>query len=166
MRNSHRYGVPMSPAEAQAAASERQSRGIAKVGDIRPGVDPNGRTERSHNTDTFTLFTKIGGNHLLYSAEGWVRAILRLETAGPVAVSTRQDVPPVLSGKGILLGIDDVTIVLSKGQRLFYSAEAINRVRFILEPIPWGESLLFASRRGFDRVVDALSPLKRIGKGR
>jgi hypothetical protein len=154
----------MSPPAPPPEPSQRQMRGITNVGQVRPGQDPRGRVEHIHNTDTFTLFTKIGGNHLVYSAEGWVRVVLRLETAGPVAVSTRQDVPPVLSGKGILLGVDDITLVLSKGQRLFYSAEAVNRVRFVVEPIPWGESLLFASRRGFDRVVDALSPLQRMIK--
>lgn len=159
-----RYSVLMSPQAPGQPQDRKQMRGITSVGQVRPGVDPAGRTELVHRTDTSTLFTKIGGNHLLYSAESWVRIILRLETAGPVAVSTREAVPPVLSGRGILLGVDDVTIVMAKGQRLFYSAEAVNRVRFIVEPIPWGESVLHASRLGFDRVVKALSPLQRIGR--
>lgn len=96
-----------------------------------------GRTEIS------TYFTKVGGNQLLYQAEGWVKIRLMLETAGPVAVGSRDDVSPVLSGKGILLPTDvEITFPMQKGNRIFITAVAVNRVRFIIEPIPLGEQLL------------------------
>ena len=44
-------------------------------------------------TEISTYFTaRIGTSELLYSAEDWVEITLRLETAGPVAVSTRQEI--------------------------------------------------------------------------
>lgn len=96
-----------------------------------------GRTEIS------TYFTKVGGNNLLYQAEGWVRIRLMLETAGPVAVGSRDDVSPVLSGKGILLPTDvEITFPMQKGNRIFITASAVNRVRFIIEPIPLGDQIL------------------------
>jgi hypothetical protein len=95
-----------------------------------------GRTEIS------TYFTKPGGDFLLYQAESWVRLRLMLETAGPVAVGSRDQVSPVLSGKGILLPRDvEITFPLSKGNRIFITAGAVNRVRFIIEPIPWADQV-------------------------
>ena len=72
-----------------------------------------------------------------------MRVRLMLETAGPVAIGTRDDVAPPLSGKGILLpgGNVEVTIVLNKGDRLYSASTALNRVRFIAEPIPWMEQV-------------------------
>lgn len=94
-----------------------------------------------------TYFTVANGtSQLLYSAENWVRVEFQLETAGPVAVGTLQDVTPVLSGKGILLPPDGepVRFVLPKGDRVFIAAESINRVKFIVEPIPWLEEIFAA----------------------
>ncbi|MDX1421487.1 MAG: hypothetical protein R3322_00015 [Kiloniellales bacterium] len=114
--------------------------------------------EPSRRTDTYTFVTQVGGNRLLYSAEDWVRVNLRLETAGPVVVSTREDVVPVLSGKGIEIpDDDDLTFVLPRGNRLFYSAESVNRVRFFVEPIPWLETLLRVIDSGFRSLLAALS---------
>ncbi len=141
-----------------------QEKGVTEVSQVRPGQDPRGRPRTTSATETYTLFTQIGGNRLLYSAEEWVRVNLRLETAGPVAVSTRQDVVPALSGKGILLEEDAVEFVLSKGDRLFYTAEAVNRVRWIVEPIPFLESVLRNLEIGFDRTVRSLSPLRFLGQ--
>jgi hypothetical protein len=91
-------------------------------------------------TEVATYFTKVGGNNLLYQAESWVILRLLLETAGPVAVGARDDVEPVLSGKGILLPTDvEVEFPLAKGNRVFITATAVNRVRFIIQPVPWQE---------------------------
>ena len=96
--------------------------------------------EQAHNqsTDIYTLITEIGGTNLLYSSESWVTVRLILETAGPVAVSTRQELTPTLSGRGILLITDEpITFTLPRGDRLYYTADSVNRVRIIIEPVPW-----------------------------
>ena len=91
MAGHNRFTVPITPRPgAETPVSQNQMRGITRVSQVRPGVDPGGRPEETYRSEIYTLFTKIGGNHLLYSAQSWVRVILRLETAGPVAVSTRE----------------------------------------------------------------------------
>jgi hypothetical protein len=116
---------------------QAQMRAAAKKPQVTPDVPASvGRTEIS------TRFTKETGSTLLYQAEGWVRVRLMLETAGPVAVGTRDDVAPPLSGKGILLPIDvEITFPMQKGGRIFLAATSVNRVRFIVEPIPWYEQI-------------------------
>jgi hypothetical protein len=97
-------------------------------------------------TDIYTYFTSPNGqSELLYSGESWVRIFLFLETAGPVSVGTRESVTPVLSGKGILIPSDgrQLEFVIPKGNRIFIAAESINRVKFIVEPIPWQEQILY-----------------------
>ena len=65
-----------------------------------------------------------------------------LEGAGPVSVGSRDDVAPPLSGKGILLPTNvEITFPLTKGNRIFIAASAVNRGRFIIEPIPWLEQI-------------------------
>jgi len=104
-------------------------------------------------TDIYTYFTKpTGVTELLYSAEDWVRINLQLETAGPVAVGTRDSVTPVLSGKGVLLpniGDTSFEFILARGNRLWIASESINRVKVVIEPIPFLEKIL--------RSVDGLS---------
>lgn len=95
-----------------------------------------GRTEIS------TYQTRDTGTQLLYQAEGWVRLRLMLETAGPVSVGTRDVLTPVSSGKGILLPTDvEITFPVAKGGRITIAATAVNRVRYIIEPIPWLEQI-------------------------
>lgn len=105
---------------------------------------PQVNTEVPGGTDIYTRFTQVTGrSELFYSAEKWVRIRLLLETAGPVSVSTRQDITPVLSGKGILLQTGEyVEFTLARGDRLFIAASSVNRVQVIIEPFPWLESLL------------------------
>ena len=146
------YSVP--PVERRP-----QLRGVTETSQVRPDKDPRGRVRVSSRTDIYTLFTQVGGTRLLYSAEDWVRITLRLETAGPVDAGTREDIAPVLSGKGTSLNDEDVIFTLPKGNRLFYSAAAVNRVRVIIEPIPWLENILRNVELGFDRVVDSLRPM-------
>ena len=110
-------------------------------------------------TDIYTYFTRPNGqSELLYSGESWVRIFLFLETAGPVAVGTRESVTPVLSGKGILIPSDgrQIEFVLPKGNRIFIAAESINRVKFFVEPIPWLEQILFQVETGFSGLRGAL----------
>jgi hypothetical protein len=121
-------GLDQTHMRAQAAAPR------VVVPDVPPAT---GRTEIA------TYFTKVGGNQLLYQAEGWVKLRLVLETAGPVSVGTRDDIVPVLSGKGILLPTNvEIQFPMSKGQRIYISATAVNRVRRIIEPVPYADQIL------------------------
>ncbi len=110
------------------------------------------------HTEIYTYFTIPDGvSKLIYSAESWVRARFTLETAGPVAVSTRQDLDPVLSGKGRLLPTDDeFEFVVPKGDRIFVIAESVNRVAFTIEPIPWLQTIALEIRRAATRIVQAV----------
>jgi hypothetical protein len=115
-------------------------------------------------TDIYTYFTQpTGVSELLYSAETWVRLELALETAGPVAIGTRESVVPVLSGKGVLLSPagEPLEFIMPKGNRLFIAAEAVNRVKVIVEPIPWLEQLLFQVEQGFGGLKGLLGGLFR-----
>lgn len=105
---------------------------MAKFAPAPTAVTPASKTRM------FTYFTVAGETKLLYSAETWVKARLVLENAGPVAVGTDQNLTPVLSGKGVLLPTNiEIEFYLSRGDRIFIAAEAINRVRFIVEPVPY-----------------------------
>lgn len=119
---------------------------VAKVaastlGKYAPPAQP---TVKATDTKTriMTYFTIAGETRLLYSAESWVRARLTLEDAGPVSIGTDQNISPVLSGKGRLLPTgEEIEFYLSKGDRIFIAAEAINRVAFTIEPIPYLASI-------------------------
>ena len=122
-----------------------------------------------HHTDIFTYFSVPDGeSKLLYTAEEWMRIELVLETAGPVAVSTRQDVAPVLSGKGVLLAPsgEPLNFTLPRGDRLFIAAEAINRVKVIIEPIPWLEKILMRMESGFSGLKGVFGAFVRRFGGR
>ena len=108
--------------------------------------------QAQHRTDIFTHFTKANGiSELIFSAEQWTRVRLTLENAGPVAIGTREDIAPVLSGKGILLetGVEK-EFDIPRGNRLYIVAGTINRVKVIYQPIPW-----------LEQIVRALTILKR-----
>ena len=115
------------------------------------------------HTNIFTYFTFVGGSRLLYSAESWTKIRLRLETAGPVAVSTRQEITPVLSGKGILLPVGiPIDFNIPKGDRLFITAGAINRVTVFTEP---GQDDPELAATVSSKIAAALGLLGRIGRG-
>jgi hypothetical protein len=107
-------------------------------------------------TEIYTYQTVPDGKtKLLYSAEGLVRVSLQLINAGPVAIGQRQDIAPVLSGKGITLSPGDgepFSTVLTKDNRLFIVAESINQVKFIVEPIPYLEQILYQVEQGFGAI--------------
>lgn len=114
-----------------------------------PVVGFGGQVERG--TDIFTYITPVGINigqntPVLYNGDRlWADVVLELETAGPVAVGTRADIAPILSGKGQLLqtGVP-LRFRIAKGTRLYILATAINRVKVTIEPIPWAEEILAA----------------------
>jgi hypothetical protein len=141
-------------------ALERTKAAINKVMERAvPTPSPADAAARQYGTDIYTYFTEVGGSHLIYSADGWVRIRLLLETAGPVAVSTRQSITPVLSGKGILLQTNvPYETTLAKGNRFYVAAQAINRVQWTVEPIAWGEQLTILVGTGIDRLVAAIAP--------
>lgn len=113
-------------------------------------------------TDIYTYFTVPDGvTKLLYSAEAWSRIRLTLETAGPVAVSTREDIAPVLTGKGILLDVGiEKEFDLPRGNRLYILSETINRVKFIVQPIAWQEELFTIIKTVGEAVVGALGKIR------
>lgn len=94
-----------------------------------------------------TFFTKVPvageGTQIVYNGDRiWARVTLTLETAGPVAVGNQAGIAPVLSGKGQLLETDvPVTFNIAKGTRLYVAAAGINRVKRVIEPIPWLETI-------------------------
>ena len=90
-----------------------------------------------------THFTIPGRNTLLYRADSWVYLSLVLLDAGPVAVGTRTNVAPVLSGAGGLLVQNEVfRFPVTKGQRIFITANTVQRVRVSIEAPPYGEQIL------------------------
>lgn len=106
--------------------------GPSDIPAIQPGVGQD-------RTQIYTRFTKpTGATELFYSAESWVKIRLTLETAGPVAVGTANNLSPVLSGRGILLLVDEeMPFVIAKGNRIFVVADTVDRFKVIIEPIPW-----------------------------
>jgi hypothetical protein len=94
-----------------------------------------------YSTDIWTYFTRATGiTDLVYSTnpDDWIDVTLLLETAGPVAYGTRQDISPVTSGKGRLLvtGVE-ARIALPPASRLYIVADTINRVGIQVAPVPW-----------------------------
>lgn len=105
-----------------------------------------GQSERQ--TDAYTLITQVGQPipgqlNVLYNGDRlWVRVRLVLETAGPVAVGTRADLLPMLSGKGQLLETDkEREFTISKGTKLYYIAGSVNRIAVTIEPFAWIEAI-------------------------
>jgi hypothetical protein len=95
-------------------------------------------------TEIFTYLTKAatdGVSQVLYNGDRqYAEVSLTLETAGPVTVGNKQNLLPVLSGKGELLetGVPR-SIVIAKGNRLWVAATGINRIKVEIKPLPWLE---------------------------
>ncbi len=115
------------------------------------------------HTEMFTVRTEPDGqSRLLYSAESWVRLRLALETAGVVAVSTREDLAPLRSGKGVTIsGSRPLELVLPRGDRLFVVADTDERLAVIVEPIPWLAQIADILEAGFGGVASSLSEGER-----
>lgn len=130
--------VAASAGFAPASLSKEQARALPSS---KGGVEP--RQLQVSRADIKTYFTVVGGTHLLYSAESWVRIRLTLEDAGPVAVGDAAQLDPVLSGRGVLLDTDQPQeYTLGKGMRIYIAAEnAANRVKVVVDPIPWLEQI-------------------------
>ena len=119
------------PGEEQAYMRE------TKPAEVKAPPAAVGRSEIS------TRFTKPGENTFVYQAESWVYLNFTLIDAGPVDVGTRDDIAPVLSGKGGPLVQNEVfRFPISKGQRVFITANTVSRVRMVIEAPPYGEQIL------------------------
>jgi len=105
--------------------------------------------QATQHTEMYTYFTKPSiRSSLIYSADQWVTVRLTLETAGPVAVGTLQEIGPVLSGKGTLLPTgEEREIQLAKGDRLYEVASSVNRVTVTTYPVPYLKRLVMLSER-------------------
>ena len=126
---------------------------------VTPGDDPASQPpgpqwSLTTHTSIQTVFTRAGGTSKILDNKQWARVTLLLETAGPVAFGTTGAITPVLSGKGQLLPTGkEVSFVLPPGDKLYLAAEAINRIGFRTEPLPWLEQIyrgvlaLFGSKR-------------------
>ncbi len=110
------------------------------------------------HTETFTVRTEPDGrSRLLYSAESWMRIRLALETSGAVAVSTREDLAPLASGKGVTITANrSLELVLPRGDRLFVVAETDERLAVVVEPIPWLAQIADILDAGFASLASAL----------
>src|SRR5262245_3660571 len=106
-------------------------------------------TAGAGETQTFvdTYFTKVPvvgqPTEIIYNGDRlWARVTLTLETAGPVAVGNMASISPVLSGKGQLLETDvPLSFYIAKGTRLYVAAAGINRIKRVIEPVPWLETI-------------------------
>lgn len=134
--------------------SQRQNPGLAKLG-------PNTSTDRTVGTvqapsptiagaeltsDLYTYFAKPstdGKPAIIYNGDRqYAQIVLTLETAGPVAVGTRQNILPVLGGKGQLLQTNaPLTFTLAKGNRIYVATTSLNRIRVTIQPYPWLEQI-------------------------
>lgn len=94
-------------------------------------------------SDIYTLFTKANGTKLILSLPYWCKITFRLESAGPVAIGTREDLQPVNSGKGRLLPANsDVVVVVPPNNRLYIASTSMNRVSVQVESFPYLSSIL------------------------
>lgn len=110
---------------------------------VTPGAPPQ-PTNIDRTSDTYTYITDgAGRTKVLYNGDRlWSRVVLTLETAGPVVVGTREDIVPVLSGKGRLLVTNLPTeFTIAKTSRLYIASTALNRVSVTIEPLPWLEQI-------------------------
>jgi hypothetical protein len=110
-----------------------------------------------NRADYYNFLTKTGSTQLLLSLPQWTKITMRLNTAGPVVVGTREQLDPVISGKGAPLVTDqEFEMLIGPNTRVYYFATGINSVTIKVEAIPW--MLTIASL--ISDVVKAISGLK------
>jgi hypothetical protein len=109
-----------------------------------PADTPGGSDHRTFVDTYFTKVPVVGqATDIIYNGDRtWAKITLTLETAGPVAVGNMSAIAPVLSGKGQLLETDVPTVFfIGQGTRLYVSAAGVNRVKRVIEPVPWLETI-------------------------
>lgn len=118
---------------------------VSEAGRVTPASAPGTESigyKPERGTDIYVYFTEAGGTKQLLAANETVKVKLELQTAGPVAVSTKHDIEPVLSGKGRLLSTGrETTIIIVRGDRLYITSSSVNRVAVTIEPIPWLQNI-------------------------
>jgi hypothetical protein len=108
-------------------------------GEVASGVE-----NYTNHTEVSSVFTTIGQQTVLIAAT-WLQITMTLETAGPVAIGTRANILPVLSGAGRLLPTNvPIRFLLPRGDILYMSSNAVNRVSVQVEPFPFYDGLLQA----------------------
>ena len=124
---------------------------VSKIGAM-PGAAPGGAVQAPAPATSFaeganqiqlsTYTTQaVSGTQTLYNADRqWARVTLTLTTAGPVQVGEKQDLGPVTAGQGISLqtGVP-VVLDVARGNRLFVTSSAVNRITVVVAPYPWLE---------------------------
>lgn len=126
-----------------AGASAHRSGGDADD-DADKDEDESAPPEKTgqRETEIWTIFTKPGGTHVLAAPTSWSRVRITLTTAGPVVVGNKATLDPVVSGRGILVPTNEpLEFALSGGSRLYYAADAVNRISVVVEPVPWMEAI-------------------------
>ncbi len=149
----------MSPPSATRGGSSFARPNPSKATAPDPATN-QGKSERRIAIQTW--FTQVGGSQEVYPGDRlWARVTLTLETAGPVSVGQRARVTPVLGGNGVLLTTNvPMTFTISKGDTLYMAATSVNRVKVVVEAVPWLEQIAGT----VDRVVDLLAQALGIGK--
>lgn len=116
-------------------------------------------------TQITTYFTKAGvtPTPILYNGDRmWAKVTLTLETAGPVAVGNMAEITPVLSGRGQLLATNVPTpFTIAKGTRLYIASTSVNRVKVLVEPLPWLEQITALVGQASSNILNLFAALTR-----
>lgn len=109
----------------------------------QPSASLGGGENKSAITTYFTKPYQGGSTPILYNGDRqWAKVILTLETAGPVVVGNAAQITPVLSGKGQLLQTNTpMAFTIAKGTRLYVASTSVNRIKVVIEPLPWLEQI-------------------------
>ena len=139
------------------------ARPSSRPGSLEPAIEPSRRATGRINM--YTYFTiPDGDQHRFYDAATWARVRLTLETAGPVGVSQRKDISPVLSGKSRLLPIgEEIEFDMTPGTRLYIVSDTVNRVSVVIQPIPWLETITAEIGRVGTTIASAVRGARAVG---
>lgn len=125
---------------SKIAQTKLTDRGTATA----PAPSPDFNSDRSKFSTYFAKAPVSGeSTPVIYPADRlWTDVTLLLETAGPVVVGDSAQLLPVLSGKGMLLptGVP-LTFRVAKGVKLYVQATALNRIKVMVQPVPWLEQI-------------------------
>jgi hypothetical protein len=148
MTTPSRIATPAAPALAKLGQNTSTERTVGTV--QAPSASIAGAELASEIYTYFAKPSTDGQLQILYNADRqYAQVVLTLETAGPVAVSTKQNILPVLSGKGRLLQTgQDSTFTLAKGNRLYVATTSLNRIKVVVQPLPWLEQITGLLVRG------------------
>lgn len=131
-----------------------------------PVMSASSGTGSDSPSEYFTYFTQVpgtgqAGTQILYTANRiWADVTVMLETAGPVAVGSADNLQPVLGGAGILLQPNiPRTFRLAQGSRLFIASTSVNRVSVQIDPVPWLYTITSKLSQGLDLLTQIFGAL-------